>query len=103
MRSFDQNPTNTDPQDMSNEVCGMFKVLVNLWIVSNLNVYYLLFSLQVDSGNRSSTINIPNFLALMPHKMKVKGVNSKEAVKGDMDSDGFILVAKLRNVMANLG
>eukprot|EP00956_Cyclotella_meneghiniana_P009362 scaffold12956_cov71-Cyclotella_meneghiniana.AAC.10 len=77
------NPTQTEPQDMSN---------------------------KVDSDNRSSTINIPNFLALMSHKMKVKGTNSKDAIKGafkleifDMDSNSFMLVTKFGNVIANLG
>jgi calmodulin len=78
MRSLGQNPTETELQEMINEV-------------------------DTD-GN--GTIDFPEFLTMMARKMR--DCDSEEEIKEafkvfDKDGNGFISAAELRHVMTNLG
>ncbi|ETO09562.1 calmodulin [Reticulomyxa filosa] len=78
MRSLGQNPTESELQDMINEV---------------------------DSDG-NGTIDFSEFLAMMARKMKDSDSEDeiKEAFKVfDKDGNGFISAAELRHVMTNLG
>merc|ERR1712010_64440 len=78
MRSLGQNPSESELQDMINEV---------------------------DADN-NGTIDFPEFLTMMARKMK--DTDSEEEIKEafrvfDKDGNGFISAAELRHVMTNLG
>ncbi|KAF2309150.1 hypothetical protein GH714_000857 [Hevea brasiliensis] len=78
MRSLGQNPTESELQDMINEV----------------------------DADQNGTIDFPEFLNLMARKMK--DTDSEEELKEafkvfDKDQNGFISAAELRHVMTNLG
>eukprot|EP00004_Rigifila_ramosa_P025521 TRINITY_DN7653_c0_g1_i1.p1 TRINITY_DN7653_c0_g1~~TRINITY_DN7653_c0_g1_i1.p1 ORF type:complete len:176 (+),score=59.80 TRINITY_DN7653_c0_g1_i1:78-530(+) len=78
MRSLGQNPTETELQDMVNEV---------------------------DTDTNGS-IDFPEFLAMMARKMK--DTDSQEEIREafkvfDKDGNGFISAAELRHVMTNVG
>ncbi|CAG8550543.1 2710_t:CDS:2 [Paraglomus occultum] len=78
MRSLGQNPTETELQDMINEV----------------------------DADGNGTIDFPEFLTMMARKMK--DTDSEEEIREafkvfDKDGNGFISAAELRHVMTNLG
>ena len=78
MRSLGQNPTESELQDMINEV----------------------------DADGNGTIDFPEFLTMMARKMK--DTDSEEEIKEafkvfDKDGNGFISSAELRHVMTNLG
>ncbi|TFK69989.1 calmodulin [Pluteus cervinus] len=78
LRSLGQNPTESELQDMINEV-------------------------DLD-GN--GTIDFPEFLTMMAHRMR--DTDSKEEIKEafkvfDQDGNGYVSYAELRHVMTNLG
>eukprot|EP01115_Flamella_aegyptia_P011039 TRINITY_DN50336_c0_g1_i1.p1 TRINITY_DN50336_c0_g1~~TRINITY_DN50336_c0_g1_i1.p1 ORF type:complete len:155 (-),score=61.57 TRINITY_DN50336_c0_g1_i1:201-665(-) len=78
MRSLHQNPTEADLRDIITEV----------------------------DVNGDGTIDFPEFLQMMKHRMKDQDSESdiREAFKVfDKDLDGRISVAELRHVMTNLG
>ncbi|KAK3809400.1 MAG: putative calmodulin [Benniella sp.] len=78
MRSLGQNPTESELQDMVNEV----------------------------DADGNGTIDFPEFLTMMARKMKDTDSEDeiKEAFKVfDKDGNGYISPAELRHVMANLG
>uniref|UniRef100_UPI00143F05B1 FGCamp n=1 Tax=Aspergillus niger TaxID=5061 RepID=UPI00143F05B1 len=78
MRSLDQNPSESELQDMINEV---------------------------DADN-NGTIDFPEFLTMMARKMK--DTDSEEEIREackvfDRDNNGFISAAELRHVMTSIG
>ena len=78
MRSLGQNPTETDLQDMINEV----------------------------DVNGDGVIDLPEFFTMMARKMR--DTDSEEEIKEafkvfDMDGNGYISAAELRHVMTDLG
>ncbi|CAJ0648032.1 7239_t:CDS:10 [Entrophospora sp. SA101] len=78
MRSLGQNPTESELQDMINEV----------------------------DADGNGTIDFPEFLTMMARKMK--DTDSEEEIKEafkvfDKDGNGYISAAELRHVMTNLG
>ena len=78
MRSLGQNPTETELQEMINEV----------------------------DADGNGTIDFPEFLVMMERKMK--DTDSEEEIKEafrvfDKDGNGFISAAELKHVMTNLG
>lgn len=78
MRSLGQNPTETELQDMINEV----------------------------DADGNGTIDFPEFLTMMARKMH--DTDSEEEIKEafkvfDKDGNGYISAAELRHVMTNLG
>ena len=78
MRSLGQNPSESELQDMINEV---------------------------DADN-NGTIDFPEFLTMMARKMK--DTDSEEEIREafkvfDRDSNGFISAAELRHVMTSIG
>lgn len=81
MRALGQNPSETELQDMINEV----------------------------DEDRSGSIEFPEFLAMMARKMHGTDADSanddiREAFRAfDKDSDGYISAAELRHVMTHLG
>ncbi|KAF9345906.1 hypothetical protein BGX34_004369 [Mortierella sp. NVP85] len=78
MRSLGQNPTDSEVQDMVNEV----------------------------DADGNGTIDYPEFLTMMARKMKdTAGIEEiLEAFKVfDKDGNGYITPAELRHVMSNLG
>lgn len=78
MRSLGQNPSESELQDMINEV---------------------------DADN-NGTIDFPEFLTMMARKMK--DTDSEEEIREafkvfDRDNNGFISAAELRHVMTSIG
>jgi calmodulin len=78
MRSLGQNPTESELQDMINEV----------------------------DADGNGTIDFPEFLTMMARKMK--DTDSEEEIREafrvfDKDGNGFVSEAELRHVMTNLG
>ena len=78
MRSLGQNPSESELQDMINEV---------------------------DADN-NGTIDFPEFLTMMARKMK--DTDSEEEIREafkvfDRDNNGYISAAELKHVMTNLG
>jgi len=78
MRSLGLNPTETEIQDLVNEV----------------------------DADGNGTIDFPEFLTMMARKMK--NTDSEEEIKEafkvfDKDGNGYISAAELRHVMTNLG
>ncbi|XP_021357513.1 calmodulin-beta-like isoform X3 [Mizuhopecten yessoensis] len=93
MRSLGQNPTETELQDMINEVDA-----------DELTFYGPIQTNCCGLGN--GTIDFEEFLHMMARKMKE--TDSEEDLREafrvfDKDGNGFISAAELRHVMTNLG
>ena len=62
---------------------------------------------ELDSGDGNGSIDFPEFLTMMAHKMKENN-NHKDEIHEifkvfDMEDNGFISVAELSHVMTSLG
>ncbi|KAK1919154.1 hypothetical protein P3342_008878 [Pyrenophora teres f. teres] len=96
MRSLGQNPSESELQDMINEVDAD----------NNGTIDFLVCHILASGNTALALTTAPEFLTMMARKMK--DTDSEEEIREafkvfDRDNNGFISAAELRHVMTSIG